>query len=52
VPEEPERRGLRELLVQSYRLIYLVETDRILVATVLHGSRDLPRLEPKPWEAP
>ena len=52
VPEEPEQANVRELVVQTYRIIYRVEAERILIATVLHGSRDLVRLEEKPWQAP
>lgn len=52
VPEEPDQPNVRELVVQSYRIIYRVEAERILIATVVHGSRDLERLEEKPWQAP
>ena len=40
VPEmnDPE---YRERFVHKYRVIYRVETDRILIAAVIHGSRDL-----------
>ena len=49
----PENRGedeIRELLFQNYRIIYRVVPDRIEIITVLHGSRDLTRIDPKPWE--
>lgn len=52
VPEEPDQANVRELLIQTYRIIYRIEPERILIATVLHGSRDLEHLEEKPWKAP
>ncbi len=47
---EAEDDVIRELLFQNYRIIYRVEPDRILVLTVIHGGRDMGRLEPKPWD--
>jgi len=48
VPEA--RRGeARELVFQGYRIIYRVRPDRVQVLNVLHGSRDLSRMKPKPW---
>lgn len=41
VPEAPEDPDVRELLVQSYRVFYRVEAERLLVLAVIHGSRDL-----------
>lgn len=41
VPEAPENPNVRELLIQSHRVIYRVETERILILAVIHGSRDL-----------
>lgn len=40
IPEidEPDA---RELIVGSYRVMYRVEPDRVLIAGVIHGSRDL-----------
>lgn len=31
--------SIRERLLHSYRIIYRIETGRILVAAVIHGSR-------------
>ncbi len=58
IPEHPELgrivpeiddRSIRERFVYSYRIIYRIEQERILVATVVHGSRLLepfiPRIE-------
>jgi addiction module RelE/StbE family toxin len=33
----------RELIIGSYRLIYLVEKERVLIVAVLHGHRALRR---------
>ena len=52
VPDEPEHTDLRELLVQSYRIVYRIEAERILIATVHHGSRDVEHLDEKPWRNP
>lgn len=48
VPEIDDQ-SIRERFVYSYRIIYRIEQERILVATVVHGSRLLepfiPRIE-------
>ena len=51
VPEEPDQENVRELLVQTYRVIYRIEAERILIATIVHGRRNLERLDEKPWTA-
>ena len=40
---DPELSRFRELIVGSYRLIYLVETRRVLIVALLHGHRALRR---------
>jgi len=42
----PEARtgDVRELSVKSYRLIYKITPESILVVAFVHGARDLPRL--------
>ena len=50
VPEAKEREGVRELIFQSYRIIYLLEAEQIQILTVIHGSRDLGGQAVKPWE--
>ena len=50
VPEAEEREDVRELIFQSYRVIYLVETEQVSILTVIHGSRDLSGQAAKPWE--
>ncbi len=47
---EAEDETIRELLFQSYRIMYRVEANRVLILTVVHGSRDMDRIAPKPWE--
>jgi len=49
VPEADDE-NIRELLFYNYRVIYRFETDRILVLTIIHGSRDLSQKSDKPWE--
>jgi toxin ParE1/3/4 len=43
VPEIGDRQ-IRELIVQSYRLIYKVEKSRVAVLGIIHGARDLKTL--------
>jgi len=50
VVPEAEDDTIRELLFQNYRIIYHAKSDRILILTIIHGGRDLSRLEPKPWD--
>lgn len=40
VPEENDP-NIRELFVQSYRLIYRVRDDEVQIINFLHGARDL-----------
>lgn len=47
---EAESQTLREIILQGYRVMYRMETDRVLVLAVMHGSRDLVGQEIKPWE--
>ncbi|MEW6039407.1 MAG: type II toxin-antitoxin system RelE/ParE family toxin [Pseudomonadota bacterium] len=47
---EAEDKSLREIIVQGYRVMYHLETDRVLILAVMHGSRDLAGQEKKPWE--
>jgi addiction module RelE/StbE family toxin len=48
VPEAKDRR-VRELLVESYRVIYRVKKGAVQILTIVHGARDLARMKPKPW---
>jgi toxin ParE1/3/4 len=47
---EAEEENIRELLFHNYRIIYRVETDSILILTVIHSARDLSRKRGKPWD--
>jgi toxin ParE1/3/4 len=40
VPEIGDRQ-IRQLMVQSYRLIYKVEGSRVAGLAIIHGARDL-----------
>lgn len=60
VPENPQigrvvpevgQADLRERFVYSYRVIYRVEQERVLIAAVIHGSRLLHPLIPRITEA-
>jgi len=48
VPEGDGRH--RELFLRSYRIIYRVESQEILIVTVVHGSRDLAGSDEKLWD--
>jgi addiction module RelE/StbE family toxin len=41
VPEF-QRADLRELIYQTYRIVYLCEDDAVVIVRVIHGARDLP----------
>jgi len=40
---DPQLSRFRELIIGSYRLIYLVKSERVLIVAVLHGHRALRR---------
>ena len=40
VPEFDDE-NLRELIAYSYRIIYRVEPAEVIIASVIHGKRDL-----------
>jgi plasmid stabilization system protein ParE len=50
VPEADGRDDVRELIYRGYRIIYLLQPDRVFVVTVVHGRRDLTAVADKPWE--
>lgn len=41
---------IRELLFQTFRIVYRADPDRILVLSVLWGGRTNERREPRRWE--
>lgn len=47
---EAEKENIRELLFHNYRIIYRVETECILILTIVHSARDLSRTRYKQWE--
>ena len=46
---EADRDDIRELIMQGYRIIYLVADNNIQILTVIHGSRDLGNRDNQPW---
>lgn len=51
VPEADDPR-IREIIVQSYRVMYWVKQRKVQILAVLHSARDLAAMTPKPWDAP
>jgi toxin ParE1/3/4 len=41
---DPAYSGFRELILAPYRLVYEVQTERVVIHGVFHGSRNVPRL--------
>lgn len=50
VPEAKDNQ-IREVMVQSYRAMYRVESNRIVILAVIQGSRDLNYPDNQPWDA-
>lgn len=50
VPEADYYDDVRELIIQSYRIIYQLQTEKLQILTVIHGSRNLAAKEVMPWE--
>ena len=49
VPEF-NREGIRELIFRGYRIVYSVNETHLTILRVVHGARDLRRLEARePW---
>lgn len=46
---EAEDSHIREIIVQSYRTLYRVEPNRILMLAVMHASRDFTRHRNQVW---
>jgi toxin ParE1/3/4 len=49
VPEANDRNDVRELIVQGYRIIYLLQNEQLNILTVLHSSRNLNHQDNQPW---
>ena len=50
VPEADDPR-VREIIVQSYRVMYRIKQRKVQILAVVHTARDLARMKPKPWDA-
>lgn len=51
VPEAGYQDSIREVIFQSYRVIYRVleQQQLVQIVTIVHGARDLPAIDPSPW---
>ncbi len=47
---EVEDKSLREIIVQGYRVMYRLESNRVLILAVMHGSRNISNLDRQPWQ--
>ena len=51
VVPEFSREDLREVIFRNYRIVYLLQDERVIVLRVVHGSRDLAALARRePWD--
>ena len=51
VVPEFNHQDLREVIFRGYRIVYLVQSDEVLVLRVVHGERDLLGLiRREPWD--
>jgi len=50
VPEADDP-NTRELLFQNYRIMYRLESERIIILAIVHAARDWTQKELKPWDA-
>lgn len=50
IPEAGDE-ALREVIVQGYRVMYRLETHRVLILAVIDGSRDLSNPKNQPWDS-
>lgn len=49
VPEAGDE-SIREIIFHGYRIVYRLNPELIQIISVLHGSRDLSGMIPRPWE--
>lgn len=47
---EAGRQDIRELLFGNYRIMYRVESERVLLLAVIHGARNLNRQARRRWD--
>lgn len=51
VVPEFNREDLREVIFRNYRIVYLLQDEKVFVLRVVHGSRDLAALvRREPWD--
>ncbi len=51
VVPEFNREDLREVIFRNYRIVYLLQDEKVFVLRVVHGSRDLAALARRePWD--
>ena len=48
--EADNRKDLRELIFQGYRIIYLHQANHIYIVTVIHDSRYLSGMDDNSWD--
>lgn len=48
VPEYNQK-DLRELIFQNYRIIYKLESNKIIIVTIFHAARDLSQYNIDDW---
>jgi plasmid stabilization system protein ParE len=49
VPEADDP-NTREILFQNYRIMYRVESVRVVILAIVHAARDWSQKEVKPWD--
>ena len=47
---EANQTNIREIIFQNYRIIYQILNNNIQILTIIHSSRDIERMDLKPWE--
>jgi addiction module RelE/StbE family toxin len=47
---EANNKNIREVIFSNYRIIYRIKRESILILAIIHGARDVNRIDIKPWE--
>lgn len=47
---EAQRDDVRELIFQSYRIVYQISSEQVLILAVVHGRRDSSNPGSNPWD--
>ena len=50
VVAEADDENIRELLYRTYRIIYMIRDETVVVLAIVHGHRDTSSMQPKPWD--